>query len=183
MTSATSLKLIRLTHHYIGVFFAPTILFFAITGSLQMFGLHETSRGSSYVPPAILVHLSQLHKKGTLYLPPRKAAPSAPARADGPKADALKPDASKSPAPTPSFAGSQSTSYEDILRCDCSVPHDIDLHRALYVVEVCTAQSRGCWHASGGNHLPTALTVSMMAGCNLTSAWLDEPFVAENLIF
>jgi uncharacterized iron-regulated membrane protein len=42
MTSATSLKAIRLTHHYTGVFFAPTILFFAITGSLQMFGLHET---------------------------------------------------------------------------------------------------------------------------------------------
>ena len=47
---------------------APTILFFAFTGGLQMFGLHETSRGSSYVPPAILVHLSQLHKKGTFYL-------------------------------------------------------------------------------------------------------------------
>jgi hypothetical protein len=101
MTSATSLKSIRLTHHYVGVFFAPTILFFATTGSLQMFGLHETSRGSSYVPPAILVHLSQLHKKGTLYVAPRKATPSAPAKADGPKADAPKPDASKSPVPTP----------------------------------------------------------------------------------
>ena len=101
MTSTTSLKLTRITHQYIGVFFAPTILFFATTGSLQMFGLHETTRGSSYVPPAILVHLSQLHKKGTLYLPPRKAAPSVPAKADGPKVDAPKPDASKSPALTP----------------------------------------------------------------------------------
>jgi hypothetical protein len=101
MTSATGLKAIGLTHYYIGVIFAPTILFFAITGSLQMFGLHETSRGSSYVPPAILVHLSQLYKKGTLYLPTRKGAPSAPAKADGMKADAPKPDAPKSPAPTP----------------------------------------------------------------------------------
>jgi hypothetical protein len=101
MTSATSLKAVRLTHHYIGVFFAPTILFFAITGSLQMFGLHETSRGSSYVPSAILVHLSQLHKKGTLYVPPGKAAPSAPTKADGPKADSRKFDAPKSPGPTP----------------------------------------------------------------------------------
>ncbi|HXC94205.1 MAG TPA: hypothetical protein VNU92_00830 [Edaphobacter sp.] len=57
--------------------------------------------GILYVPSAILVHLSQLHKKGTLYFPPRKAAVSAPARADGPKADALKPDASKPSAPTP----------------------------------------------------------------------------------
>jgi hypothetical protein len=70
-----ALKTIRLVHRYSGLFFAPAILFFAITGGLQMFGLHESSRGSAYVPPAILVHLSQLHKKGTLYLPPRRPAP------------------------------------------------------------------------------------------------------------
>ncbi len=102
MTSASRLKALRLTHSYIGVFFAPTILFFAITGGLQMFGLHETSRGSSYVPPAILVHLSQLHKKGTLYLPPRRTAPPASAKADGPKLDAPKPDTPKAPLPAPS---------------------------------------------------------------------------------
>ena len=101
MTSATSLKSIRLAHHYTGVFFAPTILFFAITGCLQMFGLHETTRGSSYVPPSLLVHLSQLHKEGTLYLPPRKQAPSTPSKADGQKADAPKADAPKAPAPAP----------------------------------------------------------------------------------
>jgi hypothetical protein len=97
MTSASSLKSLRLTHNYIGVFFAPTILFFAITGGLQMFGLHETSRGSSYVPPAILAHLSQLHKKGMLYLPPRRAVPAASAKVDGPK-----PDTPKAPVPAPS---------------------------------------------------------------------------------
>jgi uncharacterized iron-regulated membrane protein len=108
MISATSLKALRLTHHYIGVFFSPTIVFFAITGSLQMFGLHETSRGSSYVPPAILVHLSQLHQKGTLYLPPRNAAPLAPEKADGSRPEAPKSEASipqtpppTSPAPNP----------------------------------------------------------------------------------
>jgi hypothetical protein len=58
---------------------------FAITGGLQMFGLHETARGSSYVPPNILVHLSQLHKKGTLYLPPREVAPPNSAKSDGAK--------------------------------------------------------------------------------------------------
>jgi hypothetical protein len=103
MTSASSLKALRQTHNYIGVFFAPTILFFAITGSLQMFGLHETSRRSSYVPPSLLVHLSQLHKKGTLYLPPRKAPPPASAKADGPKPDAPKPDAPKASAPAPTL--------------------------------------------------------------------------------
>jgi hypothetical protein len=96
MTSAVSLKSVRLIHRYIGLFFSPTILFFAITGGLQMFGLHESARGSSYVPPNILVHLSQLHKKGTLYLPPRKVGPSNSARSDeakpdGPKLEAPKP--------------------------------------------------------------------------------------------
>jgi hypothetical protein len=101
MTTASSLKAIRLTHHYTGVFFAPTILLFAITGGLQMFGLHETSRASSYVPPAILVHLSQLHKKGTIYLPPRKAAPSPSVKTDGPKPELPKPHAPKTTAPAP----------------------------------------------------------------------------------
>ena len=83
-------------HRYLGLFFAPTILFFAITGGMQMFGLHETSRGSSYAPPNILVHLSQLHKKGTLYLPHRKIAPpnsakSDEAKPDGPKLETPKP--------------------------------------------------------------------------------------------
>jgi hypothetical protein len=95
MTFAASLKSIRLMHRYLGLFFAPTILFFAITGGLQMFGLHETARSSSYVPPNILVHLSQLHKKGTLYLPPRKAAPPNLGKADEAKLDGPKPETSK----------------------------------------------------------------------------------------
>ena len=81
-----TLKAIRLTHLYSGVFLAPAILFFAITGGLQMFGLHETSRGSSYQPPAILVHLAQLHKKGTLTLNPRRQAPPPAPKPDTPQA-------------------------------------------------------------------------------------------------
>ena len=101
MTFATTLKAVRQLHNFVGLFFAPTILFFAITGGLQMFGLHETSRGSSYVPPAILVHLSQLHKKGTLYLPPRRAPQPSAAKAEGTKPDSPKAEASRA-APAPS---------------------------------------------------------------------------------
>ncbi len=89
MASANRLRAFRLIHNYSGVFFAPAILFFAITGSLQMFGLHETNRGSSYVPPAVLTHLAQLHKKGTLFLASRRPEP---------KPAALKPEPAK-PAP------------------------------------------------------------------------------------
>ena len=100
MASASTLKAVRLTHLYSGVFLAPAILFFAITGGLQMFSLHETTRGSSYVPPAILVHLAQLHKKATLTVPQRKLAPAAAAAPASPPAP--KPSAASQP-PQPSY--------------------------------------------------------------------------------
>ncbi len=101
MASASTLKAIRLTHLYSGVFLAPSILFFAITGGLQMFSLHETTRGSSYVPPAILVHLGQLHKKATLTVPQRKLAPPPATAAPAPSL-APKPPAAAQP-PEPSY--------------------------------------------------------------------------------
>ena len=70
-----------------------------MTGGLQMFGLHEKSRGSSYVPPALLEHLAQLHKKGTIFLTPRRPDPPAPSRAAEPKS--ARPE-TPTPAPEPS---------------------------------------------------------------------------------
>ena len=96
MTAARTLKTVRLLHLYSGVLFAPTILFFAITGGLQMFGLHETARESPYKPPAFLVHMAQLHKKGTLYLPPRRPAP---AKQEAPKSETPKTEAPKAAQP------------------------------------------------------------------------------------
>jgi hypothetical protein len=54
---------------------APALLFFAITGGLQTFSLHESSRGSSYMPPAWLVTLALLHKKQTVVAPPHRQRP------------------------------------------------------------------------------------------------------------
>jgi hypothetical protein len=84
MAKPSTLKAIRLTHRYLGIFIAPAVLFFAFTGFVQTFSLHETTRGSSYTPPAILVHLAQLHKKATLTTPTRKPA-ATPAPAPTPK--------------------------------------------------------------------------------------------------
>jgi len=81
------LKILRTIHLYLGVFMAPALLFFAITGGLQTFSLHETTRGSSYTPPAWLATLAMLHKKQTIAAPVRKPRPSentAPAAAAGP---------------------------------------------------------------------------------------------------
>ena len=74
-TNQTLLKSARLFHLYSGVFLGPALLFFAFTGGVQSFSLHETTRGSSYKPPAILVELAQLHKKQTLVVPVRKSSP------------------------------------------------------------------------------------------------------------
>jgi hypothetical protein len=74
-SSHTLLKYLRLIHLYIGVFITPAVLFFAFTGALQTFSLHETTRGSSYKPPAWAVVLGQIHKKQTPIVPVRKAPP------------------------------------------------------------------------------------------------------------
>jgi hypothetical protein len=54
------------------------------------------------VPPNILVDLSQLHKKGTFYLPPRNLAPPNSAESDGRKLDGPKletPEPTQAPPP------------------------------------------------------------------------------------
>src|SRR6185437_924588 len=80
------LKRIRSLHLYLGIFITPALLFFAFTGALQTFSLHETTRGSSYKPPAWIATLAQIHKKQTMTVPVKKLPPPA-LQAPGPKAD------------------------------------------------------------------------------------------------
>jgi hypothetical protein len=95
-SSHTVLKYLRLVHLYIGVFIAPALLFFAFTGALQTFSLHETTRGSSYKPPAWAAILAQIHKKQTPVVPVRKApSPEKPAEKAVP--DKTTPDKLQSP--------------------------------------------------------------------------------------
>jgi hypothetical protein len=51
---------IRQLHAYIGVFIAPSVLFFALTGALQLFDLHEAH--GDYQPFALIEKLSSVHK-------------------------------------------------------------------------------------------------------------------------
>jgi hypothetical protein len=74
-SSHALLKFTRLIHLYLGVFIAPALLFFAFTGALQTFSLHETTRGSSYKPPAWAITLGQIHKKQTTVVPVRRLPP------------------------------------------------------------------------------------------------------------
>lgn len=62
--------LLRSAHLYIGTFIAPSLLFFALTGSLQLFSLHETH--GAYVPPSVVEKLGMLHKDQVFTLKPRR---------------------------------------------------------------------------------------------------------------
>ena len=64
--SAARLKWARQWHLYLGTLFAPSIIFFAFTGSLQLFGLHEGHPGEAYQPPAWVQKLSSIHKDQVL---------------------------------------------------------------------------------------------------------------------
>src|SRR5579862_8066073 len=65
-SNAAWLKLARQWHLYLGTFFAPSIIFFALTGALQLFGLHEGHPGEAYQPPEWVQKLSSIHKDQTV---------------------------------------------------------------------------------------------------------------------
>jgi hypothetical protein len=51
---------IRTWHTYLGLLIAPSVLFFALTGTLQLFSLHESH--GSYQPAVLIEKLSAVHK-------------------------------------------------------------------------------------------------------------------------
>ncbi len=77
----------RLTHLVSRRLHHSALIFFAFTGALQTFSLHETTRGSSYKPPAWIVTLGQLHKKQTTVVPVRKLPPPEKAAAPADKSE------------------------------------------------------------------------------------------------
>lgn len=60
----------------LGLFFAPTILFYSITGALQTLELHESHDG--YKPTELIMRFAQVHKHQTFDMPaPKKPKESA----------------------------------------------------------------------------------------------------------
>lgn len=80
---ALRLALIRRIHTWLGVFVAPSILFFALTGAIQLYGLHESHEG--YRPAPAIEKLGMLHKDQVLKLKPKRARPPAAAQPSAPK--------------------------------------------------------------------------------------------------
>ena len=67
--SGLMMRRLRQVHQYVGMFFAPTIIFFAFSGALQTFSLHENHGGGPYQPPAWIVAIASLHKDQVLPQP------------------------------------------------------------------------------------------------------------------
>jgi hypothetical protein len=83
---------IRQLHTYLAVFIAPAVLFFAVTGCLQVFSLHE-ARGA-YQPPPFVAKLGMLHKNQVFAEPRRRPRPDGarkapPAEHEAPRAAKL----------------------------------------------------------------------------------------------
>jgi uncharacterized iron-regulated membrane protein len=70
---ASTLQTFRQIHLCLGLFTAPAILFFALSGILQTFSLHDVSKDGTYKPATWIVRLAQIHKKQTAELPVPKS--------------------------------------------------------------------------------------------------------------
>ena len=66
---------VRKLHLYSGVLFAPAILFFALTGLIQVFDLHKARPAAGYRPAGLILRLAALHKDQTFALPHKAERP------------------------------------------------------------------------------------------------------------
>ena len=72
---ALRLPAIRQWHTMIGMFIAPSIMFFAFTGVIQIFSLHE-ARGD-YHPPALIEGMGSVHKDQVFRVKAARPEPAA----------------------------------------------------------------------------------------------------------
>ena len=94
-TRVRILKTARVLHLYVGAFISPAILFFAFTGLLQTFSLHENAKDGNYRPPRWVVSLAQLHKKQTIRVPASKLPASMALKSGDPGVEGGEPGAKK----------------------------------------------------------------------------------------
>jgi hypothetical protein len=102
---------IRQLHLYLGTFFAPTILFYALTGAFQTFQYHEEHEGRPAIP--IFEKLADIHKDQRVpkWTTPEKPAaavatpPSSSAMSPSAGAEGSQPEAAAKPAPQQRPAG------------------------------------------------------------------------------
>jgi len=101
MKGSTNRRLRRL-HQYLGLFFAPALLLFSLSGALQTYRWQEP-KGYGGSPPGWIVWMASVHKDQALPRAPRAGGPEAGpppgGKAPGPEAKAPAGPEAKSPAP------------------------------------------------------------------------------------
>lgn len=70
------MKLVRRVHLWLSVFFAPSIVFFAVSGLVLLSGWHEGEGGAA--PSGLAVRLAQVHRSQSYQLPPPRPRPPQP---------------------------------------------------------------------------------------------------------
>jgi hypothetical protein len=73
---AQTMRKVRQVHHYVGLFFAPLLLLFSISGALQTFRLQEAHAPSDPKPPTWIVWMASIHKDQSLPRPSKAGAVS-----------------------------------------------------------------------------------------------------------
>jgi hypothetical protein len=149
------LKAARQIHLYVGVFIAPALLFFAFTGGLQVFSLHETTRGSDYKPPAWLVTLAQVHKKQTTMVPSHKPHPADSANAKPDHEDA---------APSPTGSAPMAQTPPDAPRAPAKNPLPLKIFFAFVSLGLFVSTLLGIYMAYRYSRKPAMLSVLLIAG-------------------
>ncbi|MCE9577221.1 MAG: PepSY domain-containing protein [Deltaproteobacteria bacterium] len=96
------MKQIRKAHLWMGTFFAPSIIFFAFTGLLQVMGMHEGEVGDA--PPAWIVKLAGVHRDQRWIGEVRRRPMPAPEVAPAPSSGVATPPSALPPSPGPAEA-------------------------------------------------------------------------------
>ena len=101
MLKAQTMRRIRQLHLYLGLFFAPMLLLFAISGALQVYRINE-EKGYGGTPPAWMQWIAAIHKNQAA---PRERTPVpktlTPAAVDHDEHDAPKPATARTTAKPP----------------------------------------------------------------------------------
>ncbi|MCQ8278494.1 hypothetical protein NFI95_08515 [Acetobacteraceae bacterium KSS8] len=76
--------MLRRLHAYLSIACAPIILFFCLSGALQLFDWHTPRDG--YRPPVLVQQIAMLHKKQRFAVPQaRRPAPPGPGKEERPR--------------------------------------------------------------------------------------------------
>ncbi|MDQ6655347.1 MAG: hypothetical protein M3Y80_05995 [Verrucomicrobiota bacterium] len=73
------MNLLRRLHLYLGCLFAPALIFFAVSGTWQLYRLQDSKKDGSYTAPAALTALSSVHTN--THLPGKRVSEFTPLRA------------------------------------------------------------------------------------------------------